>query len=477
LLSDPLIGTYLGEYLVVEAVGEGGMGVVYRGLQPVIKKRVAIKVLKPAWAGQAQQVKRLIAEAEAVNAIGHRGIIDIFGLGELPDGRPYVVMEFLEGEPLDHWLARLERPPLLEVLEVLLEVCAPLQAAHLANVVHRDLKPSNVFLCRQLDGSRYVKLLDFGLAKRVVGLPDPQATSPAFVAGTPDYIAPEQARGLEVSARTDLYALGVMTYQLLTNRLPFVGATSMDVVMAHVTRPAPRLSESWPEVPRRLDVLVAQLLAKDPDKRPPNVAWVRSELEGIMRDAGGSPPARTSLSIMGTLPTSAFAEGPAAVTEIALPATRQARPARAAMVVVGLLLLALAGLAWRVASAPSPDAPGPTLPDSAPAVAGPFAGADAAGGAVALEEPEPLPPPMAAVDAGEPDAGRPRLAAVPGTRALLDRMVRLERRARHIPSFDPSALPLLQRLRLKLKADESSANRRRVALELDQWERAYFAGK
>jgi tRNA A-37 threonylcarbamoyl transferase component Bud32 len=477
LLSDQLIGSQVGEYTVVEAVGEGGMGVVYRGVQPVIKKRVAIKVLKPGAAEQAQQVKRLISEAEAVNAIGHRGIIDIFSLGELPDGRPYIVMEFLEGEPLDVWLKRLGRPPLLEVLEVLLEVCAPLQAAHLANVVHRDLKPSNVFLCRQLDGSRYVKLLDFGLAKRIEGMPDPQQTNPAFVAGTPDYIAPEQARGLEVSPRTDLYALGVMTYQLLTGKLPFTGQTSMDVVMAHVSRPAPRVSESWPEVPRRLDLLVAQLLAKDPEKRPANVAALRAELEAIVREAGGTPPARTSLTSTGLRALNPSEEGPAAVTELAMPATRPAPrwPRRLALGLGALLLAGAAAAYLLTAGGERDEAAGLAAPlPAGEARAGPDGGSspDALAGGEAGAELAALP-----AGAGDPDAGRLANVKPPGppaTKVLLERMARLERRAKHTPSFDPSALPLLQRLRLKLKADDTPMTRRKVSADLDQWERAYL---
>jgi hypothetical protein len=199
-----------------------------------------------------------------------------------------------------------------------------------------------------------------------------------------------------------------------------------------------------------------------------------------MRDAGGSPPARTSLSIMGgTLPTANLPEGPAAVTEIALPPTRRRawRP-RASTVAGGLVVLVLAaGLGWRMRAPAGPglEPPGEGGQELLAPLPLPFADAD--GGlpaAAAAEEPEPLPPPMGALDAGEPDAGHPRAAPAPGTRALLDRMVRLERRAKRAPSFDPSALPLLQRLRLKLKADESGTNRRKVAAELDQWERAYF---
>ncbi|HVG58183.1 MAG TPA: serine/threonine-protein kinase, partial [Hyalangium sp.] len=163
---DPLIGMKLGEYELRSRIGVGGMGFVYDGIQPLIGKRVAVKVLRPELAQAPEQVARLLAEARAVNAIRHRGIIDIFGFGQVPDGRQYIVMEFLDGQPLDAYLAEKIKLPPTEALSILDEVLAALGAAHGAGVVHRDLKPSNIFLVREPGGTRYVKLLDFGLAKQ-----------------------------------------------------------------------------------------------------------------------------------------------------------------------------------------------------------------------------------------------------------------------------------------------------------------------
>jgi len=209
---DPLIGLHLNEYEVLEAVAEGGMGVVYRGVHPVIQKRVAIKVLKEGTEKEGDY-EQLVREAQATNAIGHRNIVDIFGIGRVPDGRAYIIMEFLEGKALDGYIAG-RRLPLIEVVQILFDMCAPLSAAHRAQIIHRDLKPSNTFLCDQPDGGYFLKLLDFGLAKRSMALDGvTEQTAKATVAGTPDYIAPEQAQGKAVSPRTDLYALGCMGYE------------------------------------------------------------------------------------------------------------------------------------------------------------------------------------------------------------------------------------------------------------------------
>ncbi len=322
--ADPLIGLQVGEYRILEPVGEGGMGVVYRGVQPIIKKRVAIKVLKPAHASDASQVQRLVAEAEAVNAIGHRSIIDIFSLGTLPDGRPYIIMEYLDGEPLDTWLSRLGRPPMREALSLLLEVCGPLTAAHKAGVIHRDLKPSNIFLCKQADGSRFLKLLDFGLAKRAMGIDGSSAqTSQGLVSGTPDYMAPEQARALPISPRSDIYALGVVAFELLTGQVPFTGATAMDVMVGHVSKPPPRLRTFEPELPAALDGLIARMLAKEPHDRPQTVEEVRAVLQDVL--AAGDAPARTSSQP--SLPrVGGPARGPGRPTTDDLPAPPQALP-------------------------------------------------------------------------------------------------------------------------------------------------------
>ncbi len=311
---DPLVGQQLGDYQVLEVIGEGGMGLVYRGIQPVIKKRVAIKVLRTEFASDPAQVKRLVSEAESVNSISHRNIIDIFGLGQLADGRHYIIMEFLDGDPLDKHLR--ERAPLqpLEVAELLIDICGPLFAAHSAGVIHRDLKPSNVFLVQQPDGTRYLKLLDFGLAKKGVNLDGKTSqTSATQIAGTPDYMAPEQCRGLDISPRTDLYALGVMAWQMLTGRLPFPGPTPMDVVMAQVSAPAVAPSTVQPGVPPELDALVLWLMQKDPEARPASAEVVRSELKRIGMGLREGPNVHTTRAWTGEMKAvdlAKYARGP-----------------------------------------------------------------------------------------------------------------------------------------------------------------------
>ncbi|WP_164008840.1 serine/threonine-protein kinase [Pyxidicoccus trucidator] len=281
---DPLVGLKLGEYELRTRVGVGGMGLVYEGIQPLIGKRVAVKVLRPELAHSTEQVERLLAEARAVNAIRHRGIIDIFGFGQVPDGRQYIVMEFLDGQALDAVLTEKNRLPVQEALSLLDEVLAALAAAHGAGVVHRDLKPSNIFLVRQPDGSRYVKVLDFGLAKRAQTPTGRSAqTRTDMVVGTPEYMAPEQARGQEVGPMTDLYALGVVTFEMVTGRLPFVGTSPVDLLMKHVEARPPRPSEFVPDLPPALDAFILQMLTKDPEARPNSADALRQQLNKLRR--------------------------------------------------------------------------------------------------------------------------------------------------------------------------------------------------
>lgn len=280
--EDPLLGMQLGEYQVREVLGTGGMGVVYGALQPMIGKRVAIKVLQWEVARNPEEVARLLAEARLVNAIRHRGIVDIFNFGQLPDGRHYLVMELLEGEPLDKVIAARAPLEVDEVLQILDEVADALAAAHGAGVIHRDLKPNNVFLVTPPHGSRYVKLLDFGLAKKTSSPRGSAAqTRTDSVVGTPYYMAPEQARALPVSPQTDLYALGVMAFELLTGKLPFDGESPFDVISKHVNEPPPRVTAFERSVPVPLADLVDLLLAKDPAQRPESAAGVRRELQHL----------------------------------------------------------------------------------------------------------------------------------------------------------------------------------------------------
>jgi serine/threonine protein kinase len=286
---DALIGATLGNYVVKHWIGAGGMGVVYLAEQPDIGKAVAIKVLKVDVAASADHLKHLVQEARTVNAIRHRGIIDIFGFGTAPDGRQYIVMEYLEGEPLDAHLARNKRLTSLQVLEILDEVLSALGAAHRAGVVHRDLKPGNIFLARQSDGARYIKVLDFGLAKkaeRPYGSAEQTHYRPA---GTPEYMAPEQARGARVGPRTDLYSVGIVAFELLAGQIPFDAPSLVEILIKHVQSPPPHVRDLEPSVPPELDQLIQDLLSKNPADRPQSAEEVRRRLKPIMaalRDTG-----------------------------------------------------------------------------------------------------------------------------------------------------------------------------------------------
>lgn len=278
--ADPLIGTEVSGYLVKGRLGSGGMGIVYEGEQTVIGKRVAIKVLKSEVADNPDVVKRLIAEARAVNSVGHRNIIDVFGFGELPDGRQAIIMELLEGESLEQLLSRYRAEhrtmPLEEVLVVLDELLSALAAAHQAGVIHRDLKPSNVFLCQQRDGSRYVKILDFGIAK--LGVRGDAAHNASVLVGTPAYMAPEQAMGGVVSPALDLYAVGVMAFEMLTGRLPFIADSLFELITKHQQERPPLPSSLNLGLPDELDDLVMKLLEKRPEHRFASANAVRSEV-------------------------------------------------------------------------------------------------------------------------------------------------------------------------------------------------------
>ncbi|MHB8876320.1 MAG: serine/threonine-protein kinase [Myxococcaceae bacterium] len=294
-IRDPLIGMMLDHYQVMERIGAGGMGVVYRALQPVIGKEVAVKVLKPHLAEDPVAMKRLLEEARAVNAIRHRGIIDIFGFGQLDSGQQYVVMELLHGQALDEVLHQKGRLPAAEAGQILDEMLSALSAAHGAGVIHRDLKPNNIFLVSQPGAPPFAKLLDFGLVKRQ-GLtrPDAEQTKTNMTVGTPEYIAPEQARGAPVDARTDLYSVGVIAFEMLSCERPFREATPMGYLLAHTGKAPPRLESLVPDVFPALAEWVARLLEKDPAKRPANAEQARARLTQALLPVDAAPRYRVT---------------------------------------------------------------------------------------------------------------------------------------------------------------------------------------
>ncbi|NNC16354.1 serine/threonine protein kinase, partial [Corallococcus exiguus] len=260
-LVDPLPSSQIGDFTVEERIGSGGMGVVYRATHSLIGKQAAIKVLRAELVSPRLH-ERLLVEARAVNAIRHPGIIDIFGFGKLPDGRPYIVMELLEGRPLSELLSDQQRLDVPTVLWMLDQILSPLGAAHRAGVVHRDLKPANVFMVEPPNAAPMLKLVDFGIAKLLENKESPTSID-GSVLGTPEFMVPEQIRGGTVGPATDLYALGVMAFQMLTGVRPFQG-DPVQVLFAHVEQTPPLPSSRAEGIPPELDTLVLQLLAKDP---------------------------------------------------------------------------------------------------------------------------------------------------------------------------------------------------------------------
>jgi serine/threonine-protein kinase len=266
------------------------MGIVYEALQPVIEKRVAIKVIRPDAARDEKGIQRFLEEARTSTSIRHRAIVDVFNFGQLPDGRPYMVMEYLNGVSLDELICEKGPLSISECLWILDEVLSALIAAHRSGVIHRDLKPSNIFIVIEpSSASRYTKLLDFGIAKLSKrASEDTWHTSSAAegVLGTVDYMAPEQLRAEAIGPRTDLYALGCVAYEMLTGHPPFMYETAAQVAAAHLEKVPERLAERRPEVPKAVDDFVFTLLAKRPEDRPRSSRAAREALKSLRTDLG-----------------------------------------------------------------------------------------------------------------------------------------------------------------------------------------------
>ncbi|HVK83382.1 MAG TPA: serine/threonine-protein kinase, partial [Kofleriaceae bacterium] len=267
-LGELMPGVVVGEYRIERKIGEGGMGAVYGAVHPLIGKKAAIKVISADLGGDAVVVERFVQEARSVNQIGHPNIVDVFAFGKLPDSRNYFVMELLQGESLRERLTR-SFIPLSDGIQILDEVASALEAAHEKHIVHRDLKPDNVFLAALRGSVIQVKLLDFGIAKLAGESNGMRKTSTGEMMGTPGYLSPEQARGKDVDYRTDIYALGCMTFEVVTGRIPFIAESAMDIVLAHITTPPPRPSQFRPDIPPALEQIIMQMLDKDPALRPP----------------------------------------------------------------------------------------------------------------------------------------------------------------------------------------------------------------
>jgi serine/threonine protein kinase len=262
--DDPLLGTEIDRYRIARTLGEGGMGKVYLAVQPAIGSRVAIKLLSDQCAKTPELVERFFAEARAVNLIRHEHIVGVLDMARLPDGRPFIVMEFVEGATLAD-IVRTTVAPLGGVVQVMGEVLAALGAAHAIGIVHRDLKPDNILVTAQ----GHAKVLDFGIAKLAPNLRDVgAATRTGALLGTPAYMAPEQISGAgNVDGRADIYAAGVVLFEAVTGEQPFRAASMFDLMRAHVEQMPPRPTALRPDLPPSLEQIILTALSKDPSQR------------------------------------------------------------------------------------------------------------------------------------------------------------------------------------------------------------------
>lgn len=265
-----------GKYRVERVLGAGGMGIVVAAHHIGLDEKVAIKFLLPEMLSNAEAVRRFSREARNAVKIKGEHMARVFDVGTLETGAPYMVMEFLEGGDLHHWLQERGPLPIEEAVDFVLQTCEVIAEAHSLGIIHRDLKPANLFCVRRADGRLSVKVLDFGISKvtRLGGsLPNLGMTSTGALMGSPFYMSPEQMESSNtVDARTDIWALGVIIQELVTGKVPFPGDTLLEVARKVAGRPAPPLCAFRPDAPEGLQAVVSQCLEKDWERRYRNVA-------------------------------------------------------------------------------------------------------------------------------------------------------------------------------------------------------------
>ncbi len=286
-IRDPIIGkTIAGRYVIEGHLGEGGMATVYRARHTLVDRPCAIKLMNPMFAKDPTTRERFRREARSAQALAHPNVIEIFDQGETEDGKDYIVMELLDGRTLS---ALIEGGSVAaaRAVPLMIQAARGIARAHDLGVVHRDLKPDNIFVCRRPDGSDLVKILDFGIAR---SSGDSRLTGAGELFGTPQYMAPERIMHGETGPSVDLYALGVIFFEMLTARLPFEANDTAAFLVKHMKDrpPAPRSIE--PRIPEALDTLVLQLLEKDPRARPVDAHRIEKDLVVIARAIGATVP-------------------------------------------------------------------------------------------------------------------------------------------------------------------------------------------
>jgi serine/threonine protein kinase len=413
-------GTVIGQYRVTKKLGEGGMGAVYGAEHALLGRKAAIKMLLPTLSSNQEIVQRFFNEARAATAIADPGIVQIFDFGYHTDGSAYIVMEYLEGEPLDSRLKRLGRLNPFDALRIMRQASSSLAAAHSRGIIHRDLKPENIFLVadREVAGGERPKLLDFGIAKLTNDAESKVKTHTAAIMGTPMYMSPEQCRGAgAVDARSDVYALGCVLYHLVVGRTPFDGEGVGEIIASHLREPPPVPSHHVPGLPPELDALILRCLQKQPEQRFQSASELADNIGWLLGQGGqpSVPPHHPSGSYAtpGTPTTLSGASGVrwntggGAAAQGSVPGTMAPAKSKTGLIIAAVGAVAVAGGVIVMLSAGGGGGSGGTTP---------AAGSSTSSGSAEVKAPEPPPPPppepAVVIDAGAVVAETPPAPAI-----------------------------------------------------------------
>ena len=303
LARDPMIGTCLmGKYDIIDVIGHGGMGVVYKGRQVLMERTVAIKMLQSQHIADSQSVQRFLREGKASCRMNHPHVITVYDFGITPQsGQPFIVMDYLQGISLADLIKQDGQVSVERSMKILTQATDALDHAHRAGVIHRDLKPSNIMLIEYEDEKDFVKIVDFGVAQLIgAGGEQQRLTQMGEVCGSPVYMSPEQCQGLELDVRSDIYSMGIVIYETLTGRLPLIGKTMVETMSKHITDMPPRFTEIRPDlyIPERLEAVIWKAMAKDPANRHQSMAELCRDLDTAIPKPGKSQVLRTDFPTM-----------------------------------------------------------------------------------------------------------------------------------------------------------------------------------